>query len=72
MDTKINKEDIETYINNYEGNLSFQDIYKNLVDIYSAEKNTDTYVLRKLVHSIVEKKIERLAFNNCCIYMISR
>ncbi len=58
MDTKINKEDIETYINNYEGNLSFQDIYKNLVDIYSAEKTTDTYVLRKLVHSIVEKKIE--------------
>tara|TARA_B100000214_G_scaffold84959_1_gene57974 strand:+ start:6671 stop:7828 length:1158 start_codon:yes stop_codon:yes gene_type:complete len=59
MDIKINKNDIETFILNYEGERNFDNICNELHNIYVSITDVDEYVIKEIVTYTIHKMNEK-------------
>ena len=59
MDIKINKNDIETFILNYEGERNFDNICNGLHNIYVSITDVDEYVIKEIVTYTIHKMNEK-------------
>ena len=59
MDIKINKNDIETFILNYEGERNFDNICNELHNIYVSITDVDDYVIKEIVTYTIHKMNEK-------------
>ena len=59
MDIKIHKNDIETFILNYEGERNFDNICNELYNIYVSITDVDDYVIKEIVTYTIHKMNEK-------------
>ena len=59
MDIKIHKNDIETFILNYEGERNFDNICNELHNIYVSITDVDEYVIKEIVTYTIHKMNEK-------------
>ena len=55
MDFKINKSDIDEFIDNYGNEYAFETIFSELSEFYTLTNSAEKYVLRKLIEDSINK-----------------